>query len=307
MKVSLLTATQNVEKTMPFVFYRWLVFLALAFGFVFAALAGAGTAIAMFSLSANPMLFANLGAVVGFLAFGWLLRHFWGSVETAVVTPHLLLLGKVVKGELIPAGKAQLQFAKQITDECLPVTVQPRQLNAKVKATLHSLPRLVGVSIVPPVHPKLTPFIAWLTASISRANADAVFARVGNTREPGPWRIAQLGIVRQAHDLKTYVTQRGYVALVMLIGWIVAYAVLLIPCLKIAAALPFPTSFWPYVVAAVLSWNLKASFLDPIAQAAMIRFDQEMDRTEPGPALATGLMESIPEFREIASGADARG
>lgn len=305
MKVNMLTATQNVEKTMPFVFYRWIVFLGLAFGFVFAALAGAGTAIAVFSFSANPTLFANVGAVVGFAAFGWLLRRFWGSVEMAVVTPHLLLLSKVVQGELIPAGKAQLQFAKQTTAECLPATLQPRDLNAKVKATLSALPRPAGISVLPPAHPKAEPLIERLTAFISRSNADAVIARVGICREQGPWRVAQLGLLRQAHDLKTYVTQRGYVSLVVLIGWIVAYAALLIPCLKIAAVLPFPASFWPYVVAGVLSWNLKASFLDPIAQAAMIRFDQGMDGTEPGAELSTGLMESIPEFREIAARAGA--
>jgi hypothetical protein len=60
------------------------------------------------------------------------------------------------------------------------------------------------------------------------------------------------------------------------------------------------------VVAVVLSWNLKASFLDPIAQAAMIRFDQGMDQTQPEAALSTEPIESIPEFREIASCADAQ-
>lgn len=305
MNVNLLTATQTVEKTMAFVFYRWLVFLALAVGFVMAALAGAGTAIAVFSFSADPTTFANVGAVFGFTAFGWLLYRFWGSVEMAVLTPHLLLLSKATQGETLPTGKAQIQCAKQAMADRLPAATEPRALYGKVKAVLSALPRLAGIALLPRTHPRLTPVIERITAWLSALNADVVIARAGTTSEPGPWQLARSGILRQARDAKIYLTQRGYVMLFVLAGGIVAYAVLLVPSLKIAAALPFPASFWPYVVAGVFSWNLKASFLDPIAQAAMIRLDLGLDSSEPGPQVSEQLADSIAEFRDITARANA--
>jgi hypothetical protein len=301
MNVNLLAATQAVEKTMPFVFYRWLVFLGLALGFLLSALAGAGTAIAMSSFSSDPTMFANLGAILGFGAFGWLLYRFRTSVASAVSTPHLLLLAKVIQGDTVPTGKAQLQFAKQASAERLPPLTDARLLATKARATLGALPHLEGLTLLPCPVDKLAPAIARLSAWVSASNADAVLARAATDPRYSPWRAAWLAILRQAGDLKTYLRQRGYVTLFVFIGWIVAYAVLLVPSLKLAAALPFATSFWPYVVAGVLSWNLKASFLDPIAQAAMIRLDLAMDAAEPPPEVSARLTAALADFRDISA------
>ncbi|MBM4201545.1 MAG: hypothetical protein FJ189_09695 [Gammaproteobacteria bacterium] len=299
MNVNLLAATQTVEKTMPFVFYRWLVFLGLALGFLLSALAGAGTAIAMSSFSSDPTMFANFGAILGFGAFGWLLYRFRTSVATAVATPHLLLLARVIQGDAIPAGKAQLQFAKQAHAERLPPEIDPRLLATKARATLGALPLLQGLTLIPCPVDKLMPVVERLSAWVSASNADAVLAHAATDPQHSPWNAARLAILRQARNLKTYLRQRGYVTLFVLAGWIAAYTVLLVPSLKLAAALPFATSFWPYVVAGVLSWNLKASFLDPIAQAAMIRLDLAMDAAEPPPEVSARLTAALADFRDI--------
>ena len=299
MKVNLLTATRTVEKTMPFVFYRWLVFLVLAIGFTFSAFAGAGTAIAFFSLSANPTMFANVGAIMGFGTFGWLLYRFWDTIDASVSIPHLLLMSKLVEGESLPSGKAQLPFGKQAASDRLPSAADGRLLKTRIRAVLGALPRLFGLSLLPGIHAKLDPAVERVTAWISQLNTDVIIARMVTDPTHGPWNSARLGILRQAADIKTYSTQRAYVTLFVLIGSVVSYIVLLTPAVKIAAALPFSTTFWPYVVAGVFSWNIKASFLDPIAQAAMIQLDRAAPSAAPEPAMAARLSDALSDFREI--------
>jgi hypothetical protein len=297
MNVNLLTATQAVEKTMPFVLYRWLVNLAIAFGFLLAALGGAGTAIAFSSFASDPTVFANVGAVVGFVAFGCLVYVFRRTLADEVAHPHLLLTGRVVKGESIPAGVAQIAFAKQSLRARFPNNAERRDLGNKLHDTLSRLPSLFGIRIELSQYPKLTDALSRGLARLSAANADVGLAVAATERELGIWESARGTILRHAQHLRSILRQRGYVAVFEALGCVVSFAALLVPLLKIAAALPFPTGFWPYVFAGVFSWNIKASFLEPISQAAMMKLDLSLDKPEPDSGLTERMADASADFK----------
>lgn len=307
MNVSLLAATQTVEKTMPFVFYRWLVFLGLAIGFVLAALAGAGTAIAVSSFSADPTMFANLGAVLGFAGFAWVLYRFRSTLASEVAHPHLLLIAKVIRGDPIPSGKGQVSYAKQARAERFPAAARPHVLSAKIGATLATLPKICGTSLRPGQTDWRSGMFDRVAAWLSARNTDTVLAQAATDTGHDVWRAAQVAILRQAGVAETYLRQRAYLTVFELIGWAVSFAVLLVPLLKLAAALPFPTTFWPFVLAGVFSWNLKASFLEPISQAAMIRLDQSLCHQEIDPDIAARLADASRDFRDLVGCAGERG
>ena len=82
-------------------------------------------------------------------------------------------------------------------------------------------------------------------------------------------------------------------------GWVLAYAVLLVPAKSIAASLPMETGLWPYVFAVVFSWNIKASFLEPISQAAMLQVVRKLPSAKAGDDTEKALAARSDAFRRI--------
>ncbi|MCU0735384.1 MAG: hypothetical protein MUF20_07655 [Methylotetracoccus sp.] len=268
---SLLTALQSVEKSMAFVLHRWLVFLGVAAGFLLSTLAGAGTAVGMGSLSANPLLFAHSGAIAGFALFAWLAHTLRPTLYRAVRAPHLLLLAKLSRQDAIPEGRAQVELACRSVADQVPDPHLLWEIRRAACATMAQLPRRAtpaGISATARAHASLLDKAQrWLCAM----NVDLIIAAIVDAKNTNPWRSAQSGILLQAKNLSVLSKNRLALTAFEGLGWLLGYLLLLLAFQKIAAALPFPTGFWPHVFAFLFAWNIKASFLEPTTQAAMMQ------------------------------------
>lgn len=299
---SLLTAMQSVERSMGFLLHRWLIFFGVATGFLVATLAGAGTAIGIGSLTSDPLLFGHSGAFAGFIAFSVLCYRARQTIYCAVVAPHLFLLAMLAKGGgKIPEGWAQVEFARRGMAERAPNSKLVWQIRQTTADTLGRLPHLfteAAVSSTTSVYGGLAAKVrSWLYAS----NVDLIIADIVHGSGSNAWLQARAGVLLQAKNRSLLLKNRRALVGFEGVVCVLAYLLWLLAFQKIAAALPFSTGGWPYVFALLFAWNIKASFLEPIADAALMQLAlQEPEDVEAGDLAKTLAAESEP-FRVIES------
>lgn len=302
---SLLTAMQTVEKSMGFLLHRWLIFFGVATGFVLATLAGAGTAIGIGSLSSNPLLFGNFGAVTAFLAFGWICHRLRRTLYRWLRCPHLLLLASLSKKEgEIPEGWAQVEFARRAVAERVSESSPVWEIRRATAAVLGRLPDLFAAADRGAAPSWRRTVEARVRAWLAAANADLIIAGiVQGTAGRNPWQQARTGILMQANNLALLLKNRFALAVFEGVIFLLAYLLWLLAFQKIAAALPFPAGVWPHVFAFLFAWNIKASFLEPISDAAMMQLVLRPPEAGEAQSRAERLAAESESFRSIESAA----
>jgi hypothetical protein len=277
---SLLTATRSIEASMPFLLYRLMVYLGVSLGYLLAALAGAGTAIAFASFSANPTAMASFGAVIGFIACGVLLHKLRADLFFNVKAGHLVLLTEQVKGLKLPEGKAQIELAKQ---SALQRFSSPSVFFDLSHSTRQVLTALAG-NYWPYLHTVKNGLVAkcfaFVAGRLAATNDQAILALHLLQDGDNPWRSAQTGLILQTRHFPWMLKNRLYLLFFESLGLLTAFTVILVPITNIAAALPISVGVWRFVFALVFAWSLKATFFEPIATAAMTRLYSELAARE---------------------------
>jgi hypothetical protein len=297
---NLLAATRTLEKSMAYVLYRFLLSFGVGLGYLFAALAGAGTLVGFASLAKNASAIGPIGAVLGFAAFGYLMykiRPFWLRVVKA---PHLALLAAQAKGEALPAGKALVDFAKQRLAQKFPSASALFETDGRVRATLREIPTLLPQpQTVPIAHPKLKEFalkaLGWLFAR----NHQSILAWHFYSGADDFRRTAATALPVQKQHYGTLLKYRLYASLFEVVGFAAAFPLLAIGIEKLVDGIPIAFGVWPYVFAGVFAWTLQAAFFEPIAEAAMMEAFFPLAAQGADPAEEEALAQHSEGFRAL--------
>ncbi|MGX2041311.1 hypothetical protein ACWJKU_14430 [Methylocaldum sp. MU1018] len=265
--LNLLAATRLIEKSMPFVLYRLLVSLAVALGYVFMTAAGAGTAIGLGSLSQNPTAFASAGALAGFIVFAFVMYKLRANFLYNIKARNLALSAEQSKGQPIPEGKAQIDYAKQLVARRFPSVSGLAELDDAIQQTLQKLPEDQLASSLG--NPRLSRVLAWIAGRLLATNHQAVLAWHFLSDADDARRSARDALAVHIQHFSRLLKSRLYLSLFELLGFAIGFAVLLIPIKGITDALPVSIGLWQYVFATAFAWTLKSAFFEPIAQAAM--------------------------------------
>lgn len=285
---SLLAATRSIETSMPFVLYRFMIYLAISLALLLGTLAGAGTMIAFASFSANPSALANLGAMIGFLGVMVLLYKFRGSALFNVKAGSLALMVEQTRVANLPEGKAQIEFAKKAAGE--------RFTPATFFETSDALRKALQ-SLASPECPMLSKIGStglqsaanWLTRRLAGLCSQAIMALSFVTPDGNPWRAVERGLIIHARHAADLLKFRLYGLLFEGAGLIAAYTLMLYPVDAAISALPVNVGVWRYVFALAFAWTLEGAFFSPIANAAMVRLYLDQDTAPPADADAAAL------------------
>lgn len=265
---SLLAATRSIETSMPFVLYRFMIFLAISLAFLFATLAGAGTMIAFASFSANPTALANLGALLGFVAVGVLIYKFRGAALFNAKAGTLALLVEQTRVAKLPEGKAQIEFAKKAAAQRF-TSSSFFEVGDALRKALSSLPAPACPVLDKIGNATLRRGIDWLTRKLAGACTLSIMALHFMSEAGNPWKSAELGLLIQSSNAASLLKFRLYGLLFELTGMIGAFVLLLYPVNAAISLLPVDVGLWRYIFAAAFAWTLKGAFFSPIATAAM--------------------------------------
>lgn len=263
---SLMAATRHLEKSMPFVLYRFALTFGIGFGYLFVSLCGAGIAIAFDYLGKNPNAFAPYGAVAGFAIFGVVMyktRPWWLHLVTI---RQLALLAEQAQGQQLPHGKAQLDHAKQRVNHSFPSTSGLFALDQQLQTALAELPEAPALS-----HPQAAKAGQWLLGQLSALNHQTILALHFYSDATNPWQTAAQGVAIQHRHLAALLKYRLYAFGFAWLGFIAAFPLLTRGLEMLTSDFPFQLGIWAYIFGGVFSWTLKAAFFEPIGEAAMMQ------------------------------------
>jgi hypothetical protein len=297
----LLAATRTIEKNTAFVLYRWLVYLGVGLAYIFGALAGAGTAVGIASLSSNPTAFATLGAWLGLIFVGSLMYRFHNYFLIHIKAPNAALLAAKALHYKVPKGKVQIEYARSFVIERIP---HPQELTRSmhlVRCVLQDLPDFTqGQPASGPAS-----WLRKLTGWLLREDDLTILGYHFVQPQASIWHSVREGLLLYAASFSKLCRNRAYLFGFGWLGMIAAFPVLLVPLRNIAAALPIDPGPWPTLFALILAWTLKAAFLDSIAMAAMFELFRSLPEGFDRERLAQELVAASPDFAEIQSHAEA--
>ncbi len=296
---SLLAGTRNIEKSMPFVLYRFSICLGAGLGYLFATLSGAGIAIAADAWGKNPNSMAPFGAMLGFAAFGFLmykLRPYWLH---AVKAPQLALLAEQAQGKAIPAGKAQLDYAKQRVAESFPSTSGLFDLDQNIQRALADIPESPSLFASLLNHPQAGKQVRVLLGRYAALDHQTILARHFHSGHDNPWRTAAAALAAHDRNFDTLLKYRIYASAFEWLGFLAAFPLLAAGFGMLTSGFPVSFGYWIYVFASVFAWALKAAFFEPIAEAAVMGVFFPLAEQQADPEREAELARRSASFKAI--------
>jgi hypothetical protein len=277
---NLLAATRSIEKSMPFVLYRWLVYLGVSFALLFATLVSAGTFIAFASFLPKPGSVAGFGALVGFLGLIYGFYRFRGSLFFNVNAGQLALMAEQERGGKIPDGFAQVEFAKSRADARFN-SAQFHHYISEIGAVLtEDFLKNCGYFSPGSFPYRISALLSQgLLGTSIRALAAQDFLRAAGD----PWKNASDSLLRILRQRDRLLKWQIYSLILQLTGWLTSVFLMFYAVDAAASLLPVNVGWWRYLFAAVLAWSLTEAFLAPIAIIALAQGFAQMVEESPAP------------------------
>lgn len=301
--IKILTATQTMEKTMGFTFYRLFLCFVVSFAFVLATLMGSGIGMMMGSAVDKMTDWGSLGASLGFATFGVIVFLARGSWLYRLRARHIALLVDAVAENMLPYGWAQIEYGRQQVTQRFPVTrdlVGLDQLIRQIQNYLLKTCTRFGRRI--PTIPNV--FAARLVLNLFavplRYTGEIVIAKCFSGDASNPWAEARDGVVYYAQNFGQIWRNALPMFVLIYAGWLCVYLLMLVPVGWVEGVMPIPFGYWRYLFALVFAWPIKAAIFDPIAVAGLILlFFEKIQNTVPNPDWIAQLTGSSNAFMQI--------
>lgn len=301
---SLLSAIQTIEKMMPLLVNRLLIYLGVSFAYMLLTLIGAGTGYGMGSIiNVGPNLLGLLGAFFGFGLCGFLVYKARAALFYHVNAVHLSALTEHLKGQALPAGRSQLEYVRQVVAAHFKEPALTFSLYQSAKEILASYPALLIDASRMAALLKIPALINGLYQAVGLPLRESAEVLLGyHLREGGknPWQSCRQALVLYAQNFKTILKNATYLFLFTYLGLLGVFFLFLVPMGWLDEALPVSLGLWKYVFALLLAWTVKAIFFEPVAVAALMQVLFKMMANQPiDTAMEERLNQSSAEFRKL--------
>ncbi len=267
MQLNLLKATQTLERTMPIMNRRLLLYGAITFGLLVSIPLGAGSFYGLASFSDNPGFWGQLGAGFGLVAAIYGYRMARPVLFLSLDLVHLCAIVKRIQRSELPSGKEQYGHLKQQVGSLFPSPKKADTCRLKLRQLI------VNTFAQQPPGNRLGSFPAakWLQEGIAIGllgfAADAMIAPA--FKEMRLLSIRQGAVVFCRHYREFF---QHCLLLNAFLYTMLAFSfwLLLTPVGWVDNALPIGLGIWKYILGLILTFWIKASFLDPIVTAAIV-------------------------------------
>ncbi len=281
----LLTATRILERTMPATTRRLLVYGAIALAYLVSIPLGAGTFYGLASFARNPGYWAQLGAIFGLAVCIYIIRMARPTLFHRVDLIHLAAMVKRLTGQELPSGKEQLKQLDSFVLKLFPSAQASFDCYCKIRQfVLESFTNLPPGNSLGQLLPR--PLAGWLqkglTASLfGKSGVEAILAFANKEGRLGDLRRGALIFCAHYREIfrHSLILSAFSYSLSLFAFWL-----FLKPVGWVDEALPADLGFWQYAFALILTYWIKAAFLDPITTAAMtitlLQLEQETQVSE---------------------------
>lgn len=301
--ISALQATRSFEKTLPMVSYRFVIFLAIGFGYIVAIFLGAGTGFAIGSMGDNPGFFASIGAFVGLCLFGFVHYCLRGSVLFSTRAGHTALLVKVFSEQQFPSGAVQIGQGKGSVKERFDNAAALLAIDQSIKQVLTSLlleHTSLGEKITKIANERIARMARWLCGLPITYTDELIIGFVLRQTTEAPAVAAKTALIYYAQNFKQLFKPACILFASMYAGLIAVFFLVRLPVEWVVELIPFSVGIWSFVATLVLAWSIKATLFEPIAIAVLLSdFLVKTQEQTPDPEWQTKLCKISDQFKEL--------
>ena len=301
---SLLKATQAIEKTFAYTVHRLLVSAGIGFAYLGALLFGAGIGFAIGGRLGSAGYVAGIGALSGLVFLGWLVFRYQKKLNFTVKGGSIALFVELVEGRTVPNGRKQINHARAIVEKRFGQAAVLFDIDQKIDGVLHSLMRkytVFGQRLPVFDNVWITRIIDGLLSLPLAYSHDAIIAFCIKNKSDPVWHSVQQAMVLYAQNFNKFLKNSLWLNVLVLIAWLAVFLLVWVPVGWAFELLPASISaLWQVVFTLILSWIVKAAYLDPIALGSMIQLFFEMiDGQTANSDWEKKLDLDSPDYREI--------
>ncbi|HHJ39451.1 MAG: hypothetical protein AXA67_09055 [Methylothermaceae bacteria B42] len=264
----LLSATRILERTMPVMTRRLLVYGVITLGWILAILMGAGTFFGLASFGDNPGFWGQMGAFLGLGASAYAIYRARQWLFYHCKLPHLAAMVRKICNLELPPGKAQLPYLQELIQPLFPNLQETLAYYRKIH-------QVVTEAIIK--HSNLSKKINALPKPIAQTLQQGLpyllFGYYDQAILAFAFKEGRLSACREGASVfvanqKAVLTFSIILLTFLSAFFLIAFWLFLKVVLWVDTAVPADFGIWNVIFALILSGWIKAAFLDPIITTA---------------------------------------
>lgn len=261
-------------RTMPFLVFRFLVYIGIVVAWIAVIAVGAGVGALFGVVGGSAGSGAGIGGFLGFIVTVGLIFFLRRYLLYMVKGAHIAVLVEAIDGRELPSGKGQVSFGQQtVKDRFAEVSVM-FGVDAVIKGILRAFNRLVGsvanLLPIPGVQQAAGVFNAVVNRSLTYVD-EVILGHNMRVRSQNPWQTSQQGLVLYAQNYKQFLKNAVRLTLLVWLLTFLIFLVVLAPVAGIIAITPMEGGIITLLVAVLLAWGLKNAIIEPFAVTAMLQ------------------------------------
>lgn len=265
-----------MEKTLPFIVLRIIVYAGIAIAYVLVTGVGAGVGWGVGAFGDEEFRAGSTvwGGVIGFGLTAGVLYFMREYILYIVKAGHIAVLVKLMDGELVPDGQNQINFATAVVKERFAEANVLFAIDQLVKGVLAAILGLIqGIASFVPI-PGLQGMVqlvkGFLRIAIGLVD-EVILAHAIRTRAANPWASAQEALVLYAQNYPTMLKNAAWLTIITYGLSFVVFLIMLAPAAFVVWLIPGGWSAGGFVFALIFAWAVKAALIEPFAITCMMQ------------------------------------
>lgn len=292
-----------MRQTLPFLFFRFLIYIGITLAYVLGVGIGAGTGHIVDRIADGDGGITIIGGVIGFGVVGWIAYLLREYLLYMVKAGHIAILVEAMDGRALPDGRGQIGHAQTVVRERFGQASMLFGLDQLIKGILKTFNRaFFTISAILPI-PGLEG-VAKIVNKIINVSLtfldEVILAYDLRTPDTGTWQSSQDAVILYAQNYKTFLKNAFFLAIMI---WVLAFFVFLLalaPAAALVTVLPEAAGGLTVVIALVFAWGLKQAVIEPFGMICLMQaFFRVTEGQEPDPEWQERLDQLSDKFREL--------
>lgn len=292
----------TLMKTKEFVLFRFLIYMGITLAYIVGTGAGGGVGYLFGQVGDNSEAGVFYGMVGGFSIVSGVLYYVREYLLYMVKAGHIAVIVKHLDGEPMPEGKSQVKYAQEVVKSRFKESSILFGVDQLIKGVLKTFNRIFsGVMSFLPFLPQGLVKFANGVVNMSLTYVDEVILAyyIRNNSE-NPWEDARKALVLYGQNYKVFLKNALFLTIITWLLSLVVIVIVFAPLAGLMGLTGYTGGFWPFVLAVVTAWGIKAALIDPFAMTALMQvFFKVTEGQEPNPEWEAKLERGSKKFVEL--------
>lgn len=291
-------------KTLPFIIFRMLIYMGVAFGYLLVTGIGAGIGYMLTSFADEPGAGAFIGGAIGFAVVTGIMYWLREYILYLVKAGHIAVMVELLDGKTdLPGGKGQIDYAQSKVRERFVEASLLFGLDQLLKGVLRgingALSSIGSFLPIPGLQGIMGIVSKIITLSLTYTD-ELIIAYNFRVRSDNAWATSKDAVILYAQNYKSMLKNAFFLMLGIWAITFVIFLVVLLPVGALFSLFPGNVSFWGFVVAVVFAWCFKAALIEPFAVAAMMQvYFKAIEGQDPNAEWDEKLSKLSGKFRKL--------